>query len=53
VDYRIACQKAKEKPRFQTRAEIQRRIARGGLTDDQKTELWESLYLTADELTGS
>jgi integrase len=42
--------KTKEKPPFQTRAEVARKIARGGLTDDQKTELWESLYLTADEL---
>src|ERR1700693_4380522 len=27
-----------------------RKIARGGLTDDQKKELWGSLYLTAEEL---
>lgn len=42
--------KAREKPPFQTRAEIARRLARGGLTEEQEAELWESLYLTADEL---
>ena len=46
----LVYQKSKEKPPFQTRAEIARKIARGGLTDDQKAELWESLYLTAEEL---
>jgi integrase len=30
--------------------EIERKIARGGLTDEQVGELWDSLYLTADEL---
>jgi integrase len=46
----LVYQKTKEKPPFQTQAEIRRKIARGGLTDDQKAELWEALYLTADEL---
>lgn len=46
----LVYQKTKEKPPFQTRAEICRRIARGGLSDVQQGELWESLYLTADEL---
>ena len=46
----LSYQKTREKPPFQTKAEIARKIARGGLTDDQKAELWESLYLTADEL---
>lgn len=46
----LVYQKTKEKPPFQTRAEIRRKIARGGLTDDQQAELWEALYLTADEL---
>ncbi len=47
----LVYRKTKEKPPFQTRAEIRRRIARGGLTDGQKRELWESLYLAADELS--
>lgn len=42
--------KTKEKPPFQTRQEIQRRIARGGLSESDKAVLWESLYLTAEEL---
>lgn len=46
----LVYQKASEKPPFQTRAEITRKIARGGLTDAQESELWESLYLTAEEL---
>ena len=47
----LVYRKTKEKPPFQTRAEITRQIARGGLTDDQKKELWESLYLAAAELS--
>lgn len=47
----LVYRKTKEKPPFQTRAEIKCRIARGGLTDDQKKELWESLYLAAAELS--
>jgi integrase len=46
----LVYKKTKEKPPFQTREEIERRIARGRLTDEQKAELWESLYRTADEL---
>ena len=46
----LVYQKTTEKPPFQTRAEIHRKIARGGLSDDQKDQLWESLHLTADEL---
>jgi integrase len=46
----LVYRKTKEKPPFQTRAEIKRRIARGGLKPDQINELWESLYLTAAEL---
>lgn len=42
--------KSKEKPPFQTRAEIQRKIAHGRLSKKRQTELWESLYLTADEV---
>ena len=42
--------KTKEKPPFQTREEIQRRIARGGITEADKSALWESLYLNRNEL---
>ncbi len=46
----LVYQKTTDKPPFQTRAEIARQVARGGLSDERKAELWESLYLTADEL---
>ena len=46
----LVYQKTTEKPPFQTRDEIRRKIARGGLSGAQTTLLWESLYLTADEL---
>ncbi len=42
--------KTAEKPAFQTREEINRRIAAGGLTDAEKVEMWESLYLTTKEI---
>ncbi len=42
--------KADEKPPFQTRAEIERRLAVGDLTKAQVTEPWESLYLQASEV---
>ena len=42
--------KADEKPPFQTRPEIERRIARGGLSDVEVRLLWESLYLTRSEI---
>ena len=42
--------KTTEKPAFQTREEINRRIAAGGLTDAEKAEMWESLYLTTKEI---
>ncbi|OJW19511.1 MAG: hypothetical protein BGO49_09340 [Planctomycetales bacterium 71-10] len=42
--------KTRQKPHFQTRDEIRRQIACGGLSDEQIEELWESLYLTSDEL---
>ena len=42
--------KAKEKPPFQTRAEIDRQIARGGLSDADQAELWDCLYLTVPEI---
>jgi integrase len=42
--------KGEEKPPFMTRAEIERRIAGGGLKQEQIDELWESLYLRVEEI---
>ncbi len=45
----LVYRKTSEKPPFQTRVEIERRIARGGLSAAQKKELWHALYLQTDE----
>jgi integrase len=42
--------KTSEKPPFQTRAEIERQIARGGLSDAEVRQLWDSLFLTRPEI---
>ena len=42
--------KTDEKPGFQTRAEIERKIARGGLTKAETDDLWAGLFLTRAEL---
>ena len=42
--------KCDEKPPFQTLPEIERKVARGGLTPDRVAELWDSLFLTKTEL---
>ncbi len=42
--------KTNEKPPFQTRAEIERQIARGGLSDAEVRQLWDSLFLTRPEI---
>ncbi len=42
--------KTTEKPSFQTREEIQRRIKAGGMSDAEKAEMWEALYLTTTEI---
>jgi len=42
--------KTTEKPPFQTREEIERQIARGGLTDSEREALWDCLYLTPPDL---
>ncbi|MCY2993347.1 MAG: site-specific integrase [Planctomycetota bacterium] len=42
--------KMAEKPPFQTWEEIERKIARGGLTDTEKAELWDCLFLTLSEI---
>ena len=42
--------KGKGKPPFATWNQITRQIARGGLTEDQQDELWDSLFLTLHEI---
>lgn len=42
--------KMTEKPAFQTRDEINRRIALGGLKPAEIADLWDSLYLTVEEV---
>jgi integrase len=42
--------KRDEKPPFQTRAEIERKVAAGGLTRKQIDELWDALFLTLPEI---
>jgi integrase len=39
-----------EKPPFQTRAEIERRIEAGGLAEEQVNELWDALFLPLPEV---
>ena len=46
----IRLAKPDEKPPFQTLDEIKRRIARGGLSDDQIAALWECLFLQLPEI---
>jgi integrase len=41
--------KTTDKPPFQTRVEIERRISYGGLSDAAKRELWDCLFLTVSE----
>lgn len=42
--------KSNEKPPFQTKAEIERIITRGGRSDAEQAELWEALYLTREDV---
>jgi integrase len=42
--------KGEEKPPFMTWQEIERRIHAGGLTDQQRAELWDALFLTLPEI---
>ncbi len=41
--------KTTDKPPFQTRVEIERRISYGGLSEAAKRELWDCLFLTVSE----
>ncbi len=42
--------RASEKPPFQTWEEIERQIARGGLTPAEEADLWDCLFLTLPEI---
>jgi len=42
--------KTEEKPPFMTWKEIEMIITRGGLTEEQKDQLWSCLFLTASEI---
>lgn len=42
--------KTDELPPYQTREEIERRVAAGGLSPAQVEELWDALYLRPDEI---
>lgn len=42
--------KSVEKPPFQTWAEIEKRISRGGLSFEFRAELWDCLFLTLEEI---
>jgi integrase len=42
--------KKKQKPPFQTWEQIERAIGRGGMTDEEKKELWDSLFLSLDQI---
>jgi integrase len=46
----VTLPKPVEKEKFQTWEQIKRRIARGGLTSQQKKELWDSLFLDEDQV---
>jgi integrase len=42
--------KTEEKEPFQTWAEIERKLSRGGLSDAEVRELWDSLFLSRPEI---
>ncbi len=42
--------KTTERPAFQTWADIEHRIQRGGLTPEQQADLWDCLFLTLPEV---
>ncbi len=46
----FAIPKLDEKPPFMTREEIERQIAAGGLTEAEKKDLWNALFLTLPEV---
>jgi integrase len=46
----IKLPKSAEKPPFQTWAEVERTVARGGMTDQQVEQLWDSVFLNEKEV---
>ncbi|MFO0912752.1 MAG: hypothetical protein U0795_07330 [Pirellulales bacterium] len=42
--------KLHEKPPFQTLAEVERRVARGGLSSAEVSDLWDCVFLTLDDI---
>src|SRR5262249_6868885 len=40
-----------DRPPFRTAAEIERVLERGGLTDEERLDLWECLYLSPPEIS--
>jgi len=42
--------KLNEKPPFRTKDQIERQIARGGLSETEQEELWDCLFLTREEI---
>jgi len=46
----LVYRKRKSKPPFQTWEQIERKVARGGLTEEEKDELWDSLFLTLPQI---
>lgn len=49
-DVKLIFPKGKEKPPFQTWDEIEKTIARGGLTEKEKRELWDCLFLSREQV---
>lgn len=41
-----------DRPPFRTATEIERILARGGLTDEERLDLWDTLYLSPAEIAG-
>jgi hypothetical protein len=41
-----------DRPPFRTVAEIERILERGGLTDEERLDLWDTLYLSPAEIAG-
>ena len=48
---RVKYPKVSEKPPFQTWQEIEKQISRGGLTENEQAELWDSLFLSLKEVS--
>jgi integrase len=46
----LSFQKTTEKPKFQTRIEIERQIAKAKLSGSQQAELWSCLYLSEQDI---